>query len=333
MPDYLSPIYTCSIEEIWNALLDASMSATASVDGNDDVPQSQTVQSRIKVRSWYNAVLDTYRSNLWLTLGKPSTTIDREGLKFPSLCQEFMPVTTTTTARHIRSAGRDKGYPAGDPPVLDGTQDEPPCPHCLHRAPSTNIPHGKSCPIPCPPIFLMGRAAPSLVHQYSSWEGCPIPCPPIVLMGRAAPSLAHQYSSWEELPHPLPTNSPHGKSCPIPCPPIFLMGRAAPSLVNDQNRFRLYQQFWQLLNDLGLWDHPTYLMRKEVVTHIDDRQEIMPLCVKHITTLRNRDRTDPNYHDWSKYQAKSIKLGMDQFSPLFSQKAEASMDMVKGHEP
>ncbi|KAL5487132.1 hypothetical protein EMCRGX_G019698 [Ephydatia muelleri] len=44
-----------------------------------------------------------------------------------------------------------------------------------------------------------------------------------------------------------------------------------------------------------------------------------------ITTLRNRDRTDPNYHDWSKYQAKSIKLGMNQFSPLFSQKAEASM--------
>ncbi|KAL5457226.1 hypothetical protein EMCRGX_G034471 [Ephydatia muelleri] len=54
------------------------------------------------------------------------------------------------------------------------------------------------------------------------------------------------------------------------------------------------------------------------------------------TTLQfqwlNRDRTDPNYHDWSKYQAKSIKLGMNQFSPLFSQKAEASMDMVKGHE-
>ena len=112
--------------------------------------------------------------------------------------------------------------------MLDGTQDEPPCPHC--------------CIVRRPPIFLMGRAAPSLVHQYSSWEGCP-----------------------------------------IPCPPIFLMGRAAPSLVNDQNRFRLYQQFWQLLNDLGLWDHPTYLMRKEVVTHIDDRQETMPLCVKHVS--------------------------------------------------
>ncbi|KAL5518269.1 hypothetical protein EMCRGX_G003972 [Ephydatia muelleri] len=42
--------------------------------------------------------------------------------------------------------------------------------------------------------------------------------------------------------------------------------------------------------------------------------------------LWNQDRTDPNYHaDWSKYQAKSIKLGMSQFSPLFSQKAEDSM--------
>ncbi|KAL5463750.1 hypothetical protein EMCRGX_G032679 [Ephydatia muelleri] len=29
--------------------------------------------------------------------------------------------------------------------------------------------------------------------------------------------------------------------------------------------------------------------------------------------------------DWSKYQAKSIKLGMNRFNPLFSQKAEASM--------
>ncbi|KAL5475157.1 hypothetical protein EMCRGX_G027223 [Ephydatia muelleri] len=29
--------------------------------------------------------------------------------------------------------------------------------------------------------------------------------------------------------------------------------------------------------------------------------------------------------DWSKYQAKSIKLSMNQFSPLFTQKAEASM--------
>ena len=153
--------------------------------------------------------------------------------------------------------------------MLDGTQDEPPCPHCLHRAPSTNIPHGKSCPIPCPPIFLMGRLPHPLPTNIPHGKSCPIPCPPIFLMGR--------------LPHPLPTNIPHGKSCPIPYPPIFLMGSAAPSLVNDQNRFRLYQQFWQLLNDLGLWDHPTYLMRKEVVTHIDDRQEIMPLCVKHVS--------------------------------------------------
>lgn len=32
-----------------------------------------------------------------------------------------------------------------------------------------------------------------------------------------------------------------------------LMRRAAPCLVNDQKRFKLYQQFWQLLKDLGVW--------------------------------------------------------------------------------
>ena len=57
-------------------------------------------------------------------------------------------------------------------------------------------------------------------------------------------------------------------SCPHclfgPCilrrPPVFLTGRAAPSLVNNRKRFKLYQQFLQLLKDLGLWDHPTYLI-------------------------------------------------------------------------
>eukprot|EP00731_Ephydatia_muelleri_P037462 Em0477g1a len=42
-----------------------------------------------------------------------------------------------------------------------------------------------------------------------------------------------------------------------------------------------YQQFWKLLKDLGLWDHPTYLARKGLVTHPLDRREIMPKCVQN----------------------------------------------------
>ncbi|KAL5473302.1 hypothetical protein EMCRGX_G027771 [Ephydatia muelleri] len=56
---------------------------------------------------------------------------------------------------------------------------------------------------------------------------------------------------------------------------------------------------------------------------------VAPECWSDQSDLRNRDRTDPNYHaDWSKYQAMSIKLGMNQFSLLFSQKAEASMARI-----
>ena len=37
--------------------------------------------------------------------------------------------------------------------------------------------------------------------------------------------------------------------------------------------------FWQLLKDLALWEKT--LARKLVVTHLADRWEIMPICVKH----------------------------------------------------
>ena len=96
------------------------------------------------------------------------------------------------------------GYPGGDSPVWDGSQDEPSCPYCLF--------------------------GPCIIHR----------------------------------------------------PPVFLTGRAAPSLAHDRKRFILYQQFWQLLKDLGLWDHPTYLERKGLVTHPSDRREIMPKCVQNV---------------------------------------------------
>ncbi|KAL5464083.1 hypothetical protein EMCRGX_G033043 [Ephydatia muelleri] len=68
-------------------------------------------------------------------------------------------------------------------------------------------------------------------------------------------------------------------ACLGPALSTVLTGRAAPSLANDRKRFKLYQQFWQLLKELGLWDHPTYLARKGLVTHPSDRREIMPINV------------------------------------------------------
>ena len=70
--------------------------------------------------------------------------------------------------------------------------------------------------------------------------------------------------------------------CIIRRPPVFLTGRAVPSLANDRKRYKLYQQFWKLLKDLGLWDHPTYLARKGLVTHPLDRREIMPKSVQNV---------------------------------------------------
>eukprot|EP00731_Ephydatia_muelleri_P017073 Em0010g171a len=101
-----------------------------------------------------------------------------------------------------------RGYSGGDPPVLNGTPNEPCCPHCLF--------------------------GPCIIRR----------------------------------------------------PPVFLTGRAVPSLANDRKRYKLYQQFWKLLKDLGLWDHPTYLARKGLVTHPLDRREIMPKCVQNEIRIR-----------------------------------------------
>lgn len=47
------------------------------------------------------------------------------------------------------------GYPQGDPPVLGGSQDEPPCPHFLLGP----------CIVRRPPRFMTGRAAPCLAND------------------------------------------------------------------------------------------------------------------------------------------------------------------------
>ncbi|KAL5516910.1 hypothetical protein EMCRGX_G002354 [Ephydatia muelleri] len=79
---------------------------------------------------------------------------------------------------------------------------------------------------------------------------------------------AHEVTQEEDPP--VLNGTPNEPCCPHclfgPCiirrPPVFLTGRAVPSLANDRKRYKLYQQFWKLLKDLGLWDHPTYLARK-----------------------------------------------------------------------
>ena len=115
------------------------------------------------------------------------------GVDVAFTCQDTIQVPATTSSR-----GQPRGnclvvtatsplcwfptsiysdYPGGDSPVLDGSQDEPSCPHCLF--------------------------GPCIIRR----------------------------------------------------PPVFLTGSAIPSLANDRKRFKLFQQFWQLLKDLRLRDH------------------------------------------------------------------------------
>eukprot|EP00731_Ephydatia_muelleri_P021859 Em0014g450a len=72
------------------------------------------------------------------------------GVDVAFTCQDTIQVPATTSSR-----GQPRGYPGGDSPVLDGSQDEPSCPHCLFGP----------CIIRRPPMFLTGRAAPSLAND------------------------------------------------------------------------------------------------------------------------------------------------------------------------
>ena len=67
--------------------------------------------------------------------------------------------------------------------------------------------------------------------------------------------------------------------CVIELPPDFLRGSCSPHPANAGKRDRLYQMFWRLLRDLGLWQDQQYLRQKEARTVRDDRRDIMPECV------------------------------------------------------
>ena len=64
-------------------------------------------------------------------------------------------VVIATSPFHWFPTSIYSGYPGGDLPVLDGSQDEPSCPYCVFGP----------CIIRRPPVFLTGRAAPSLVND------------------------------------------------------------------------------------------------------------------------------------------------------------------------
>ena len=72
--------------------------------------------------------------------------------------------------------------------------------------------------------------------------------------------------------------------CVVQSPPAFLVGSSAAHLVNNSKRFKLYRQFWQLLKDIGTWQHPEYLSNKLKITTRDDPREILPLCIVQVST-------------------------------------------------
>ncbi len=62
----------------------------------------------------------------------------------------------------------------------------------------------------------------------------------------------------------------------IELPPDFLRGSASPDPAKDEKRYRLYQLFWQCLNDLNVLSDDEYLEMKERCTDMYDRREIFP---------------------------------------------------------
>ena len=67
--------------------------------------------------------------------------------------------------------------------------------------------------------------------------------------------------------------------CVIEMPPDFLMGSSAPHERNREQRYKLYQKFWRLMGELGLWKHAPYKRRKTQKTAEDDPREILPECI------------------------------------------------------
>lgn len=90
--------------------------------------------------------------------------------------------------------------------------------------------------------------------------------------------------------HPViggPDACPHCfcSPCVVSNPPTFLFGSSAADLRNANKRYPLYEKFWRLLKELGLWRYEPYLVRKCARTIRTDVREIMPSCVKIVSEM------------------------------------------------
>ena len=71
--------------------------------------------------------------------------------------------------------------------------------------------------------------------------------------------------------------------CIITRPPNWLRGSSQASLANQTKRYPLYKKFWTLLGQLGVWNDPHYLALKATKTRINDRRDVMPLCIVNVS--------------------------------------------------
>ena len=90
-----------------------------------------------------------------------------------------------------------------------------------------------------------------------------------------------------EAPWPQLTNDDGDGGCShcfcTPCvmsmPPDFLVGHGPSHLRNVEKRHTLYWKLWGMFSDVMLLGHPLYLRRKQAITSVIDRREILPKCV------------------------------------------------------
>ena len=62
--------------------------------------------------------------------------------------------------------------------------------------------------------------------------------------------------------------------CAIILPPDFLIGSCDAHPANAEKRHDLYRKFWRLLNDLGVWRDPEYLIHTYIHTYIQTISEM-----------------------------------------------------------
>ena len=75
----------------------------------------------------------------------------------------------------------------------------------------------------------------------------------------------------------------HLSPCVVQRPPSWLRGSAAEGLSNIPKRYKLYNKFWTLLKQLGVWSHPEYLTYKATKASVNDKRDVMPECVLKVS--------------------------------------------------